>query len=444
MLCNEATYIYVLTVRECGGGASMALEALDGLLEAGVEAAMRAGLGAMGRLRRELGMRTPLREPEGARAAGREREGGAERERRQGKSGFEGGGEGGAERSGAKRQEAGGAHNDGKPGVEGGQEGMAGGSGVELRRKGTERSAKVRGVETGGASAEVNGEIMAGGSRGPGVSCFSDKAVANDAVEDPVGTLAEARHLVDLARESTFPFLESSEAARSAYALASLWWAELCLLEAGGWGSEVGKTATTAAEAAAAALRACDLALLRGGLDEWAADAAPIIEEATRLQGAAPALTPPKSGVRAAALGPASEEELEAERRRWADECPRHAPARQGVREVPRVATSSLSVARFRAQYLAPSRPPPEPVVLAGLARDWPAMTLRAWSDFEYLKQLGGTRLVSKPTIVMPSWPVTRGQGTDARAPLSRRYLWKPLRRAMQRAATWAARGIGE
>ena len=82
------------------------------------------------------------------------------------------------------------------------------------------------------------------------------------------GLVAAVEQAVDAARESTFPFLGDDSAApehADAYAAASLWFAEVAL-----HGSE-------AAEAAQKALRACDLAILRAGVDEWAALAEPIV-----------------------------------------------------------------------------------------------------------------------------------------------------------------------
>lgn len=239
--------------------------------------------------------------------------------------------------------------------------------------------------------------------------------------------LLAAKQGVDAARESTFPFLDDSAAARDAYALSSLWWAEVCLIEPQLLHGEPtsaeapGGNASGAAVcfalreaqrgAAAAALRACDLALLRGGVDEWAGAAAPLMKWAADLQ--ARALVSPSSAHSASTPAPVvsgsttansapvaavdAAATAEAEQRRWETSCRQYVRGRRGGRSLPRLSASSLSPSDFQSRYLTPSKPPPEPVVLAGLAADWPALTTRPWSDFEYLRRLGGSRLVSHP-----------------------------------------------
>jgi hypothetical protein len=244
--------------------------------------------------------------------------------------------------------------------------------------------------------------------------------------------LLAAQQGVDAARESTFPFLDDSAAARDAYALSSLWWAEVCLLEPqllqhqptsadapSGSASDAADNPAlreTHRSAAAAALRACDLALLRGGVDEWAAAAAPLMQWAAHLQSganpqsgaaASPGGThaastpgPAASGSTTADPAPSAVEAAaaaEAERVRWETKSRQYVRGTlRGGRSLPRVSASSLSATDFQSRCLTPSNPPPEPVVLQGLASDWPALTTRPWSDSEYLKRLGGSRLVRK------------------------------------------------
>jgi hypothetical protein len=241
--------------------------------------------------------------------------------------------------------------------------------------------------------------------------------------------LLRAKQGVDAARESTFPFLDDSAAARDAYTLSSLWWAEVCLIEpqllheeptsaesqhgSASGGAKCSALREAKRGAAAAALRACDLALLRGGVDEWAGAAAPLMKWAADLQArgqispdgphTASASAPinsesSKAGAVPAGLGAAAS--AEAERCRWETSCKQYVRNRKGGRTVLRMSASSLSASDFRSRYLAPSKSAPEPVVLAGLAADWPALTTRPWSDFEYLKRLGGSRLVS-PTRLL-------------------------------------------
>ena len=100
--------------------------------------------------------------------------------------------------------------------------------------------------------------------------------------------------LADKARESTFPFLASDSVAdchREAYALTSVLFSEATLIaaaaaaaEAGGSGSS--STSTSAADVVAAAkgaLRAIDLAILRGG-GAWSAVAKKVILRVRVLQ----------------------------------------------------------------------------------------------------------------------------------------------------------------
>ena len=93
--------------------------------------------------------------------------------------------------------------------------------------------------------------------------------------------IAKAKTAADVARESTFPFIERNETAyTAAYAAASLLWAASLVAEA--QASDLDSSRKQ--EAATGALRALDLAMLRGGVDEWARHAEPWINAATALQ----------------------------------------------------------------------------------------------------------------------------------------------------------------
>ena len=86
--------------------------------------------------------------------------------------------------------------------------------------------------------------------------------------------ISQARGGVDAARESTFPFLEDGAPVYvSAYSAASLWYAEVAVHEA--IAASGAGAASVAHEASMAALRACDLAILRGGVEEWGTLAEP-------------------------------------------------------------------------------------------------------------------------------------------------------------------------
>jgi len=214
------------------------------------------------------------------------------------------------------------------------------------------------------------------------------------------GLLASAKEQVDAARESTFPFLDESDAARCAYATSSLWWADVCLLEPlvlHDSGADDDAAQSARADAAAAALRACDLALLRAGVDEYAALAGPIMDRAAEMHSGA-ASTAHVASARSAHDASARDgatATTDSERHRWEAECKQHVASRT-ARPVARVPASALTREEFRSRYMSPDSPPPEPVILQGVASDWPAMTSRPWSDFSYLKQLGGKRLVSR------------------------------------------------
>ena len=89
--------------------------------------------------------------------------------------------------------------------------------------------------------------------------------------------LSEAKDAADAARESTFPFLERMEVNYdAAYAAASLLWAAALCTEAAH-----ASTPALAAEARAGALRALDLAMLRGSVSSWARLAEPLVRAAS-------------------------------------------------------------------------------------------------------------------------------------------------------------------
>ena len=202
--------------------------------------------------------------------------------------------------------------------------------------------------------------------------------------------LSHANAAVDAAREATFPFLEEAESAAEhskAYAVASLWWAEVMLLEHAVLGAN-------GATQAAAALRACDLALLRAGMDEWSKLAEPLVDAATELA----RLSTSRAAGRAAEAEAEAEAEaaaVDAVRAKLEAETPHHRAAAL-ARPIPRVDASTLTVGEFEARYMRAD--PPRAVILVGALRSWPALSTRPWRDLEYLKRSAGERLVPVET----------------------------------------------
>ena len=104
------------------------------------------------------------------------------------------------------------------------------------------------------AGNNISAEQCASSSAAAAVSCLCDKAAA----------------AADAARESTFPYLGADvvePAYNAAYAVASLLYAAALLLRASS--NSTNGLAEAVKTDAAGALRALDLAMLRGGVDEW-------------------------------------------------------------------------------------------------------------------------------------------------------------------------------
>eukprot|EP00966_Prymnesium_polylepis_P136936 3164119-Prymnesium_polylepis.1 len=204
-------------------------------------------------------------------------------------------------------------------------------------------------------------------------------ALASEALDAP---LAAAERAADAARESTFAFLEDPSTAdqhSAAYAVASLWCAEAAL------------NGPSESEAAQKALRACDLAILRGGVEDWAALAAPIIAAAERLSATpdigSSACTAAGDDAKAAGAGTGARLQLE-------EATVQHVQTPL-ARSLPRLDARALSVEAFRDTYMLAD--PPVPVIITGAMEGWPAMGARRW-DLGYLKQKAGGRLVPVET----------------------------------------------
>ena len=204
----------------------------------------------------------------------------------------------------------------------------------------------------------------------------------------------------DAARESTFPFLADESSPRyaahaAAYAYSSLLWAEATL--GGG------------ADAAAAALRACDLALLRGGVDAWGAAAAPIVERAEALHA--------ERAPYAFASASAAAANDDAARHRHEAQCAHFSRPTLAGTTIPRVDARSLTAERFAAEYMEAS--PPQPVVLTHALDAWPALTTRPWRDTGYLRWACGARLVPVETCAADDATQTYLSGSFAQRVMS-------------------------
>lgn len=199
----------------------------------------------------------------------------------------------------------------------------------------------------------------------------------------PAG-LAEAKEATDAARDSTFPFLDGAPSCglqhAAAYSAASVLWAACLLEEANG-----ATSASAAYTAAQAALRALDLAMLRGGVEKWSAVAEPLVRSATLHLEHVEAVSAPICAAPSAAKA-------------WEEQCP-HFTANGHA--IPRVDARSLGVEEFRARFMEPPSAAaacvdtPRPVVLTHALDAWPAFG--KWS-FASLKETHGHRLVPVET----------------------------------------------
>ena len=192
----------------------------------------------------------------------------------------------------------------------------------------------------------------------------------------------EAAEAADAAREATFPFLEDSAVYSAAYAAASLQVAEAELLRS------AAEAPSECTAAAVAALRALDLAMLRGGVDEWAGPAKPLILLASALAAA------PQARRREAV-----DASTEMRRHQLEITCSQFGLPGACASHIPRIDAGNLSVDEFCARHMGGTvDAPPQPVILCNAIADWPAVHgSRRWS-FDYLRCVAGTRLVPVET----------------------------------------------
>ena len=203
--------------------------------------------------------------------------------------------------------------------------------------------------------------------------------------------LEEAKAAADAARESTFPHLDDSHHS-SAYAAASLLFAGCLLMEASAAPSPL-----TASEAATAALRALDLAMLRAGVDEWAAAAAPLVRQAGAFRISHDAAEHASGTSSGAGQAHSPADPMQAARTGWERACA-HFTDDAHAHSIERVDARTLSVDEFRNRHMEVGGGlPPRPVILTHALETWPALSSRPWS-MHYLKEAAGSRLVPVET----------------------------------------------
>ena len=202
-------------------------------------------------------------------------------------------------------------------------------------------------------------------------------------------SMVEAQQAADAAREATFPYLEDpvrGAAHSAAYSAACCFLAEAQL-------AELDLTAESDPYAAdgiaSSALRALDLALLRGGAVEWGRVAAHLIKVATAARCERPPTASSRGSLAAAEHCSAGAISVPATDTDESTSCAQYL-GDPWARPIPRVDARGLSVDEFRIRFMESN--PPQPVVLTHALEAWPALT--AWRDLQYLQQKAAGRLV--------------------------------------------------
>jgi len=164
-----------------------------------------------------------------------------------------------------------------------------------------------------------------------------------------------------------------------------------------------------AVTAAKAALRAIDLALLRGG-PQWNTLARKTIERASQITARQYAAGNSKDEAEASSSKSSDTNLLRRKRKSLCSSSPEfaHPPRAElemstklwisgestsNVTRISRVASASLDLARFRDKFMMTATP----IVITGEMSEWPACVAgsgRAWNDIGYLRRLAGERLV--------------------------------------------------
>lgn len=125
-----------------------------------------------------------------------------------------------------------------------------------------------------------------------------------------------------------------------------------------------------------AALRALDLAMLRGGMEVWSEICRPFLDFASRSRFDSIPLIAATSIIGVD------------ERPKSVPKPPQYITEQEYAREIPRVDSRSLSVEEFSSQFMERA----QPVILTHVVDSWPAT--RMWKNMDYLKAKAAGRLV--------------------------------------------------
>lgn len=255
--------------------------------------------------------------------------------------------------------------------------------------------------------------------------------------------LVAAKQAADMARDVCIEYLDAPDAViySAAYAAASLLWAAALLVEAAAAASK-----SSASTAATAAMRAIDLAIMRGGVDDWAAPSRPLIYAADAFL-----VSATSTAVSDATNGPKAEGTTavhEAARQHWERTCSHFVTgaSRPSTRAIPRVDARTLTADDFRARYMEPSEGDgdPRPLILTHVMEGWPAFSgdggdggdgTGAWSMRSF-RERHGHRLVPVET-----YSAAHATSTYLSSSWAQRVM--PLREFLDRYVLAAADGAG-
>ncbi|KAI8621182.1 hypothetical protein BC830DRAFT_1095625 [Chytriomyces sp. MP71] len=134
---------------------------------------------------------------------------------------------------------------------------------------------------------------------------------------------------------------------------------------------------------AKAALRALDLAMLRGGYIDWAPIAAPLVTLATHMKS--------KNTFTKRSMLEAARNQIQTPHNAVLPQQYLHDAS---ARSIPRIDARDISVESFTREYMEAN--PPRPVILIHALDAWPASAL--WKSLDYLHETAGDRLVPVET----------------------------------------------
>ena len=197
----------------------------------------------------------------------------------------------------------------------------------------------------------------------------------------------------DVARRSTFPYLQAEDMAvvqqySPVYAAGQLYYAQACLLEASS--AEAKHLSLYERKGLVAeCFRAVDLALLRTSVEQWKEITTPLL---TRAQELAEEIEGPceESSLNSVVPPAVTSEDLKP--MQWIHDVALCA-------DIPRVDARSLNVEQFLREYMEPTGPGTShsaPVILQHGLEAWPA--LQRWANMSYLKKAAAARLVPVET----------------------------------------------